>query len=246
MIFYFSGTGNSKWVAEQLAKQTNDRAYDIGEVEAADLKNEVFIGLVFPIYAWGVPEPMVDFVKKLPPTKAFSFGICTCGADAGLAMKKLSDVYPLDSSYSIVMPSNYIVGADLEDETTILKKLAHAKTQISTIAKEILEQKKVYRVHEGPAAFLKSQLATRAFNKFARTTKPFYADENCIGCGYCAKNCPSKTITIQNAKPVWGKKCYQCLHCINGCPQKAIQYGKRSIGRKRYLFEDFADQELKD
>ena len=29
MIFYFSGTGNSKWIAEELAKQINDTAIDL-------------------------------------------------------------------------------------------------------------------------------------------------------------------------------------------------------------------------
>lgn len=29
MILYFSGTGNSKWIASQLAKKLNDQSYDI-------------------------------------------------------------------------------------------------------------------------------------------------------------------------------------------------------------------------
>ena len=29
MIFYFSGTGNSKWVAKKIAEKTNDKVYDI-------------------------------------------------------------------------------------------------------------------------------------------------------------------------------------------------------------------------
>ena len=55
MIYYFSGTGNSQWVAEQLALQTGDVASDLiktkGDLNCAGLT----IGLVFPIYAWGIP-----------------------------------------------------------------------------------------------------------------------------------------------------------------------------------------------
>lgn len=29
MIFYFSGTGNSKWIAQQLAHNTDDELFDI-------------------------------------------------------------------------------------------------------------------------------------------------------------------------------------------------------------------------
>lgn len=83
MIFYFSGTGNSAWAARQLAKRTGDVACDITTLkELPDLGSNRQIGFVFPIYAWGAPEIMVEFAKKLPKTQAFTFGVCTCGADA--------------------------------------------------------------------------------------------------------------------------------------------------------------------
>ena len=109
MIFYFSGTGNSKWVAKEIASLIKDNCIDICELnEVPNIDNEEQIGFVFPIYAWGVPEVMVNFIKKLNKTNAFTFCICTCGSEAGEALKKLSKIYRLDSSYSIIMPSNYI------------------------------------------------------------------------------------------------------------------------------------------
>lgn len=66
MIFYFSGTGNSRWAAEQIAALTGDETRDISRLEKTpEIRNEGQIGLVFPIYAWGVLEPMLDFVKTL-------------------------------------------------------------------------------------------------------------------------------------------------------------------------------------
>lgn len=89
MIFYFSGTGNSQWVAEQLGALTGDQVQDILKLDKApSLSGETQVGFVFPVYAWGVPQPMLDFVKSLPKTNGFSFGVCTCGEEAGLAMKK--------------------------------------------------------------------------------------------------------------------------------------------------------------
>ena len=119
MIFYFSGTGNSRWAAHQIAAFTGDEAWDIftpGNVP--DLKSESQIGLVFPVYAWGAPAPLISFARALGSTDAFTFGVCTCGAEAGLSMRKLSEIYPLDSSYSLVMPNNYIIGADIADPQT--------------------------------------------------------------------------------------------------------------------------------
>lgn len=65
MIFYFSGTGNSRWAALQIAAQTGDQAVDlIGQKHIPDLGQQEQIGLVFPVYAWGAPEPVRTFAKN--------------------------------------------------------------------------------------------------------------------------------------------------------------------------------------
>jgi NAD-dependent dihydropyrimidine dehydrogenase PreA subunit len=240
MVFYFSGTGNSKWVAQGIADTIRDIAYNISALaDIPDICAEQHIGFVFPIYAWGIPEPMRTFIKRLPKTNAFTFAVCTCGEDAGKALKQCSKLYHLDSSYSVTMPSNYIAGANLEDEKVIVDKITSAKNELAVIADEILEQKNVYRVHEGAFAILKTNLAHRGFNTFARTTKPFYATDPCNACGLCAKDCPAKAIKLVDGKPAWNSKCYQCLRCINACPQAAIQYGKATEARGRYNIQNF-------
>ncbi len=53
----------------------------------------------------------------------------------------------------------------------------------------------------------------------------FRTDENCIGCGICAKVCPVSNIKIENKRPVWLHHCQNCLACYNWCPVKAIKGG---------------------
>lgn len=237
MIFYFSGTGNSKWVAEELAKQTNDAAIDLITVEKASVVPPDTFGLVFPIYAWGIPEPVKLFLNSATGYATFSFAICTCGENAGHAMKHLKNLYPFNSTYSIVMPSNYIMGADVEPVTAIQHKISNAKVQLQSIAKEVNNQQSVYQVVEGSFPSLKSALISPLFDRFARRTKPFYATSECISCGLCARNCPTQTIKLIDGKPHWGDECYQCTACINDCPVQAIQFGKSTINRGRYFFE---------
>ena len=242
MIYYFSGTGNSRWAAQQIAARLHDTAQDISKLrQLPDLTHESQIGLVFPIYAWGAPEPVLSFVKKLPKTQVFTFAVCTCGEEAGYAMKKLSDLYPFRSSYSLVMPNNYIIGADVDDAQTIRKKIQDARSAIQALTDEVAQRQAIYRVQEGKHAGLKSGLVNFGFNRFARSTKAFYATDRCNGCGLCAQNCPASTITMTNGKPVWGKMCYQCLGCINACPQRAIEYGKSTQKHGRYTIDAYVD-----
>lgn len=240
MIFYFSGTGNSRWVACELARLLGDRALDItgpgAAGAAADLAGEGRVGLVFPIYAWGVPEPMDAFVGRLVvPEGAFSFGVCTYGSEAGRAMRGLAGRVRLDSAYGITMPNNYVIGSELEPPETVRAKLAAAGAETARIAGEVARREAVERVNEGGAALLKSVAANWGFNRFARATRPFAATDACVGCGRCARECPSGAIGMADGRPSWREgSCYMCLRCINECPEAAIQYGEATRGRTRY------------
>ena len=240
MIFYFSGTGNSRWAARQLAARLDDTAVDlIGPDNLPDCSGEKRLGLVFPVYAWGLPEPVERFAARLPRTAAFTFGVATCGSEAGHALKLLDKIFPLGSSYSLVMPNNYIAGADLDDDATARAKLDAAEKALAVMAEEIAAARPVCRVHEGSLAGLKSSLVHYGFNRFARSTKPFYATDACTGCGQCARDCPASTIRLDNGRPVWGEHCYQCLRCLHRCPVQAIQYGKGTEDKGRYRIERY-------
>lgn len=239
MILYFSATGNSRWVALQLAEMTGDRAFDMTKRNPTsyDLTGQT-IGLVFPIYAWGVPEPVQQFVRALKGSPAFSFAVATCGQEAGRALDKLGEYFPLNSRYSIVMPDNYIFWLEPENGESGREKVEAAKKRLPQIAAEIAKHKPTDEVHRGKMAALKSGPINEGFNRFARSTRPFYADTRCTGCGLCASICPAHTIHLENGKPHWGKSCYQCTACINRCPAGAIQYGKGTRKRTRYRFTD--------
>lgn len=245
MIFYFSGTGNSRWAARRLAALTGDEAVDIvGLQNAPDLSGQGQVGLVFPIYAWGVPEPMLAFAGTLRPAGTFTFAVCTCGEEAGAAMKKLAKVFKAFSSYSLVMPNNYILGsADVDDEAAALAKIDAARRAIDRMAGELVRREKVFRVEEGRLAGLKSGVVNWGFNRFARTAKPFRTTDACTGCGRCARDCPAGVITMKEGRPVWDEGCWQCLRCINACPARAIEYGKDTAAKGRYTLEGLLKEE---
>lgn len=125
----------------------------------------------------------------------------------------------------------------------ILQKITAARKELERMAQEIRRQERVYRVHKGGSAGLKSHLANFGFNKFARSAKPFFAEDSCNGCGQCVRNCPASAISLRNGTPVWAAQCFQWLRCINECPQQSIQYGKSTAGRRRYTIRAYLPQD---
>ena len=244
MIYYFSGTGNSEWVAKEIAKNIADDAIKIIDIIKRENGNITItkdnsIGLVFPIYAWAAPEVIKLFLEKVKIEEgAFSYAVCTCGEEAGLALKKLSKHIKLNSAYSIVMPNNYIIGSNVDTNEVANRKIQEAKKQIENISLDIKNRTSIYRVDKGKMPYIKSNIVAPAFNKFARDIKPFWVEDSCIGCGLCEKNCPTNCISLKDNKPIWNGKCYQCLSCINRCSKQSIQYGNKTKNRSRYYFRE--------
>lgn len=245
MIYYFSGTGNSKWIAQQIASRTGDEAQSIPDL-IRDGPTAVYagagsrIGLVFPIYAWGAPRLVERFCRSITLVSgAYAFAVCTCGDEAGQAMRRLKRFFPFASAWSFVMPNNYIIGFDVDPPELEQQKICSAKERLNHVVECILTEKTEFDVRAGSGNWLKTALIRPLFNAFALRTKPFYATNDCSGCGNCERGCPTRAIAMQEGKPVWVRKnCAQCLACINRCPEKAIQYGAGTQKRGRYFFQN--------
>lgn len=243
VIYFFSGTGNSEWAARRLAELTHDEALDIkslpsdGEV-APSAGRDGAVGLVFPVYAWLPPGIVLRFMRRLRvPQGAFCYAVCTCGDEAGRAMRRLNAAFPLNSAYSLVMPNNYVIGFDVDAPEHARQKIAAAAERLPAIAADVMAKKAVVDVREGGFPRVKTSVAGPLFNAFARGTKPFFAEQTCTGCGLCARGCPVSAIRLVNGRPEWTlRRCEMCLSCLNRCPARAIQYGAATRGKGRYYF----------
>lgn len=242
MIFYFSGTGNSRHAAVTLAARLDTAVLSIPDI----IRGKAFrvpspaepIGVVFPVYAWAPPEMVLRFVRAHPfPAAAYAFAVCTCGDDAGNAMHALEKArgQRFDSLFSLTMPNNYVIGFDVDPPQVQAQKLAAAQTRLEWIASTVAARGRGVRdVHTGRFARLKTALAAPLFNLGGRRTGLFRAGEACNACGRCAQVCPTANIRMQ-PRPVWDDDCTGCLACLHHCPHRAIDYGCLTARKGRYV-----------
>lgn len=252
MIFYFSGTGNSLYAAKILAEKLKEPLMDIAPICREDAPKFYYtpamgerIGFVFPVYAWQPPAAVKKFIQKLNlqgNETPYMFAVCTMGGSAGKTMDIFRNWLEkkemvLQSGYSLEMPDNYVVLFEVENRNEEDKKLSHADFMLQKIAKAILrERQRFFPVKKGGLPRVKSRVFNPLFQRFYRDTKRFYATGECIGCGRCKTVCTSGCIHMQDEHPVWDKgRCNMCLACLNRCPKHAIQYGKKTESRGRYV-----------
>ena len=257
MIFYFSGCGNSKHVAETIAAGLNDTLTFIPEA-AREGRYEYTLaecerlGFVFPIYAWGPPKLVMDFVEKLSVkigpstgsgTSPYIYFACTMGDECGLAediFRKAIEQkgWQLNACFSVQMPETYIgmPGFKLDTDANAQRKITAADAAMKELIPRLQKRESFSRMTPGGAAWLKSHLINPGFSKMATNDKKYRVTEACIHCGKCVETCPLKNITLEEGRPVWHGNCTMCMGCYHHCPVNAIQYGKATVGKGQYWY----------
>lgn len=234
MIFYFSATGNSKYVAERIAKECHDMSQSIerhdGRIHL--VKGEI-LGFVSPVYFWELPLLMRRFLENLQVDAGenpYVFFVATygsvpgcCGEDAKKVLAAKNII--LDAAFSVKMPDTWTPIFDLSNPVKVAKQNRDAEKSINSLIDEI--QQRIRGNHTAPKFPYFMRYITDCFYRNARKTKYFKADSRCIGCTLCANQCPSHAIKMKNHYPAWiEEQCALCLRCLHSCPKAAIKYGR--------------------
>lgn len=260
MIFYFSGTGNSRWIANQLSKeQQEDLVFIPDALKNSMLKGDALkdsalefslsddekIGFVFPVYSWAPPDIVLRFIHQVSLKgyqNHYLFFVCSCGDDTGLTQQVFSKAlaakgWECHAGFSVTMPNNYVLlpGFDVDGKELEARKLEDAVPALDEINAKIKRREHVFSCHEGSFPFIKTRIINPLFNRFQMSPKHFYVTDACVGCRRCEKNCPVGNVMMSEGKPVWGMECTSCLACYHVCPQHAVQYGKRTKDKGQYI-----------
>lgn len=247
MIIYFSGTGNSQFIASVLAEKTNQRLVSINEImkdnQRLSVKDESSITIVAPIYAGRIPNVVTNCIENADiPSKTKTYFVSTCGDNIGnadqyakkLCIKKNIEFYGMAQ---IQMPDGYIVMFTAPDDDKA-KELIEAGKQQAIALVQYITNEKPFTATQGKWSAM-SHLLHPVFYKAIISAKRFHAKSDCVGCSICVNVCPLNNIKLVDSRPKWGNDCTHCMACISNCPNQSIEYGKKTINKKRYHANKF-------
>lgn len=253
MVLYFSATGNTEFIARELAKRTNDECVNLLErIKKQDftpVHSEKPFVICAPVYVCEIPRFMMKYLKKLSFSGSRDvYFILTSGGYCGPSGYLLKRIFKAKKMTchghaEFKMPRNYVASDSypMLEKDEVERRILDSYKQLEQVAADILAGYELKARH----VFLFETLITVPFNpvwcKYKLTAKDFYVEDSCIGCGKCEKLCPLNNIKMEEKKPVWEDHCTHCMACIGNCPVNAIQYGEITKNKEPYNFGKYKD-----
>lgn len=251
MILYFSGTGNSSYVGRSLGNILGEAQVFMPDV---DCKRLVFEGqrliMVFPVYSWGVPPYVMDFIRglsvefvnKLKDNRIPVVMVCTCGDETANTPEMFASVWnkrgvAVAGSWSVIMPNNYVLlpGFSTDPHDVEERKLCESSSRIREIAEKIKKENWETNVVRGSWPVFKTRVIYPLFRRWGIDSRRWKVSDKCVSCGRCATICPMQNIKLTSGKPRWSDLCASCTGCYHMCPSHAVSYGHITDGKRQYF-----------
>ncbi|WP_026492338.1 MULTISPECIES: EFR1 family ferrodoxin [unclassified Butyrivibrio] len=244
MIVFFTGTGNSRFIAEKLAEFTGDETFDIFESVRTG-KGHTFTEegpyiFIAPVYVAAPAQCLTDFIKRSEfPKNSKAYFIMCCAASMSASPVFCMNIasekgFEYKGTAPMIMPQNYITYFKADSEEICRDKIKNAPESIREISEYIKAGKDLPQTKISNFEYRMTVPVLNLYCKYFMKSKAFHVTDKCIGCGKCVSLCPFGNISLKDNKPVWGSKCTHCMACISMCPTEAIEYGKLTKGKPRY------------
>lgn len=250
VLFYFSGTGNTRYIAHRICETLNEHEYDAKAVSIENLPtkqaqimidNASMVGIGWPIYGSDAPKIVKDFVKNMPivenkPLLTFCTQMLFSGDGAIVMSRKLgAKGYVQKWAMQFNMPNNLSVRGipvSCSDDYSVHEEsyLKQARKKADYLAFMVLKNVEEIR---GATVFhtiaaMSQRPAFRAMH--GAVEKMIKINSDCSGCGLCAGICPTNALKIVDGKAVRAKseECTLCVRCVDFCPSNAVNIFKKA------------------
>ena len=238
IIFYFTGTGNSLYIARQLAGENAELLSIPQMVKRGKYEFEADeIGIVYPIYGHMPPYMVRQFIQKAKLKAEYKFAVLTYGArkcDAVEIWDRISRKADNAFDYinTIIMVDNWLPNFDMNEQLKIDK---HIPENLQKITADINSRQHWHepvteeerQQHQG---FMQRSGLDPEVGFLMKSEKFFTVTDVCIDCGICTYVCPRGNYELTSRGVKTSGDCEFCFACIQNCPQKAIQFIKQEDG----------------
>lgn len=259
IIFYFSGTGNTWFIADKLnqrlcQKGIDSQVYSIENQALKDLSHlqtvitaadKIIIG--YPIYASKAPRIMEEFLYQLPVNKDNkSINVFTTvglySGDGPVAYRELFEKkgYNLQIAMEFVMNNNFNVPGfpdvlHVGDKKKIDKRHKKAIRKIEKMTERLLKNDHHLQGNNCIHRMI-GNLQRKHIDKYIKNLNQslMVSEDRCAHCNKCVKICPVKNISELNGKISFGENCIACMRCYHQCPTKAINITEKSLDTKKW------------
>lgn len=250
IVFYFTGSGNSLYVAKHLSAQP----LSIPQVLQGDqLEFEADeIGLVFPDYQGKAPSIVQEFAQKVKLKADYMFSVITYGLDNCLVTElweEYAKQYGWHFNYiNVVLMQDVYLPMFNQDQQRTLYEQKDEEGQIARVVEDINTRREwIYEI--SPEAHQRGEMIMNMVSRNpiypATSQASFTIDRDlCVGCGTCVNVCPKKCYNFGSRGLQNNGDCTYCMACANNCPQKAIKLPREANANARYRHPKITLQEI--
>ena len=238
IVFYFTGTGNSLYIARQLAEENTELLSIPQMVKQGKYEFEADeIGIVYPIYGHMPPNMVRRFIQKANLKADYLFAVLTYGNRKCNAVEIWDEVSRqagkrFDYIGTIIMVDNWLPNFDMNEQMKIDKHIPENLQKITADInggrhwhEPVTEEER--QQHQG---FMQRSGLDPEVGFLTKSEKSFTVTDACIDCGICTYVCPRGNYELTSRGAKMSGDCEFCFACIQNCPQKAIQFRKSEDG----------------
>ncbi len=237
-IYCYSATGNSLAFAKDLAERIGDaQVLPLARYrQTPAAPGTARVGIVFPIFGWGSPRTVKEFVSNLKLDGVrYVFAVASCGGAAAGTLPRLRKILrkkggDLHAGFIAPSPGVFEPKGAQGKMIALVQKLSGKRyprdeERISEIADTVRnERRRKAERNALPGTIVGNFLHDKAAPSFAKMSGNYKAAPECVGCGTCVRVCPRGNVNRREGKTAWGLDCDFCGACAVWCPQHAIGF----------------------
>lgn len=249
-IHYFTGTGNTKYIAELFASVFKKYGFSVHEkgMEEGFFFNEEadYLIIGFPKYYGYVPlfymryleeQLKLQHVQNKPKVILF----CTQAATTRTSFKALVTLfedygYPVVWAETFALGNNYMIKekSQATSDMELFARISQAQKRIPVVVDQVLRDITFLEEAEPERAWKAIECAKQMDKISHQLMRPFSVEKHCTLCMKCVQYCPMQAIEYTaKGQFIFLTSCVMCVRCVSICPENAITYD--GVPARQYL-----------